>query len=40
MGGVFSMLLDKLGATLLGNLVTAKRAIRAGEGRIKSWQDF
>ena len=39
-GGVLSMLLDKLAATLLGNLVTAKRTIRAGEGRIKSWQNF
>ena len=39
-GGVLSMFLDKLGATLLGNLVTAKRTIRAGEDRIKAWQDF
>ena len=39
-GGVLSMFLDKLGATLLGNLVTAKRTIRAGKDRIKAWQDF
>ena len=34
------MLLSTLGASLLGNLLTGKGKIRAGEGTIKGGQDF
>ena len=34
------MLLGKLGASLLGNLLTGKGTIRAGEGTITESQDF
>ena len=34
------MLLGKLGATLLGNLLTGKGVMRAGEGTIGSDQGF
>ena len=37
-GGFLSMLLDTLGASLLGNLLTSKGTIRAGEGT--NGQDF
>ena len=38
--GFMGMLLDTLGANLLGNLLTGKATIRAGEGTIKAGQDF
>ena len=34
------MLLGALGASLLGNLLTGKDTIRAGEGTIRACQDF
>ena len=34
------MLLDTLGARLLGNLFSGNGAIRAGEGTIRACQDF
>ena len=34
------MLLGTLGAILLGNLLTSKDTIRAGEGTIRADQDF
>ena len=34
------MLLDTLGASSLGNLLTSKDVIRSGEGKIKVDQDF
>ena len=34
------MLLGTLGATLLGNLLTGKDTIIAGEGTIRACQDF
>ena len=34
-GGFLSMLLGTLGASLLGNLLTGKGTVRAGEGIIK-----
>ena len=34
------MFLDRLGASLLGNLFTGKGTIRAGEGTIRAGQDF
>ena len=34
------MLLGTLSASLLGNLLTGKGKIRAGEGTIKGGQDF
>ena len=34
------MLLEFLGASLLGNLLTHKRTIRAGKGNITTGQDF
>ena len=34
------MLLGTLGASLLGNLLTGKAKIRAGEGAIRAGQDF
>ena len=33
-------MLDSLGASLLGNLLTCKGAIRAGKGTIRVGQDF
>ena len=39
-GRFLSMLLGLLGANLLGNLLTGKRAIRAGQGTIRAGQDF
>ena len=48
-GGFIGMLLGTLGASLLGNLLTDKRAIatsqgrdtiRAGEGTVRAGQDF
>ena len=39
-GAFLSMLLGTLGATLLGNLLTDKDTITAGEGTIRSGQDF
>ena len=34
-GGFLSMLLDTLGASLLGNLITGNGILRAGSGNIK-----
>ena len=46
-GGYLSMLLDTLGASLLGNLLAGKGTItagqdtvRAGEGTVRAGQDF
>ena len=39
-GGFLSMLLGTLGASLLGNLLTGKGTIRAGEGTILMWPQF
>ena len=39
-GGFFSTLLGALGASLLGNLLTGKGLIKAGEGTIKAGQNF
>ena len=39
-GGFLGMLLGTLGASLLGNLLTAKITIRAGEGTITADEDF
>ena len=39
-GGFLSMLWGTLGASLLGNLLTRKGTIRAGEGTVASGQDF
>ena len=39
-GGFLSMLLRTLGASLLGNLLTGKGTIRAGEGTILMWPQF
>ena len=36
-GGFLIMLLGTLGASLLGNVLTGKGVIRAGEGTAKSW---
>ena len=39
--GIFlCMLLGTSGSSLLGNLLTTKRTIRAGEGTIPAGQDF
>ena len=35
-----SMLLGSLGASLLGNLLTGIRTIRAGEGTVRAGQNF
>ena len=35
-GGFLSMLLGTLGASLLGNMLAVKGAIRAGEGTIRA----
>ena len=39
-GRFLRMLLDTLGAILLGNLLTVKGTIRAGEETIRASQDF
>ena len=38
-GGFLSMLLGTLGASLLGNLLTGKGFVRAGEGTIRAGYD-
>ena len=38
--GFLGMLLDNLGASLLGNLLTRNGIIRVGEGKIRAGQDF
>ena len=38
--GFLRMLLGTLGASLLGNLLTGKGTVRAGEGIIRAGQDF
>ena len=38
--GFLRMLFGTLGPSLLGNLLTGKNKIRAGEGRIRAGQDF
>ena len=39
-GGFLGMLLGRLGAGLLGNLLTGKDTIRAGEGTIRTGENF
>ena len=39
-GGFFSMLLKTLGASLLGNLLTGKGTIKAGNRTIRAGYDF
>ena len=39
-GGLFSTLLGALGASLLGNLLTGKGTIKAGEDTIRAGQNF
>ena len=39
-GGFLGMLLGTLGASLLGTLLTGKVTIRAGEGTIRSGENF
>ena len=39
-GGFLGMLLGTLGASLLGNLLTGKDRISAGEGTVRAGQDF
>ena len=39
-GAFPGMLLGTLGASLLGNLLTEKGAIRAGEGKVRAGQNF
>ena len=39
-GGFLGMLLGTLCASLLGNLLTGKGIIRAGEGKIRAGQSF
>ena len=39
-GGFLCMLLGTLGTSLLGNLLTVKGTIKAGEGTIRAGQDF
>ena len=39
-GGFLGMLLGTLGANLLGNLLTNKNIIRAGERTFRAGQDF
>ena len=34
------MLICTLGATLLGNLLTGERVVRAGEGTVRTDRDF
>ena len=38
--GLLGMLLCTLGPSLLGNLLTGKSRIRAGEGTVRAGQDF
>ena len=38
--GFLGMLLDTLGASLLGNLLTVKGTIKAGKGAIRAGEDF
>ena len=38
--GFLGMLLDTLGASLLGNLLTVKGTIKAGKGTIRAGEDF
>ena len=38
--GLLGMLLCTLGPSLLGNLLTGKSIIRAGEGTVRAGQDF
>ena len=38
--GFLGMLLGTVGASLLGNLLTGKATIRAGEGTIRADHDF
>ena len=39
-GGCFGMLLDTLGASLLGNLLPGKGTIRTDEDAVRAGQDF
>ena len=39
-GGFLGMLLDTLAASLLGDLLTGKGTVRAGECTIRAGQDF
>ena len=39
-GGLLEMLLETLGASLLRNLLTGKRAITTGEGTIRADENF
>ena len=39
-GGFLGMLLGTLGASLLGNLLTGKNIVRAGEGTIRAGENF
>ena len=39
-GGFLKILLDTLGASLLGNLLADKSVIKAGEGTIRARQDL
>ena len=39
-GGYLEMLLSTLGASILGNLLTGKSTIRAGEDTIRAGQEF
>ena len=39
-GEFLPMLLGKLAASILGNALTGKRVIRAGEGTIRAGQEF
>ena len=39
-GGFLGMLLGTLGTSLLENLLTGKRIIRAGGGTVRAGQDF
>ena len=39
-GGFLGILLDTLGASLLGHLLTSKGTIAAGEGIVRAGQDF
>ena len=39
-GGFLDMLLGPLGASLLGNVLTGKYTIRAGEGTIREGENF
>ena len=38
--GFLSILLSTLGASLLGNLLTGKSKVRAGEGTVRADHDF